>query len=609
MMAEFHVDMRDVRFALFDHAGIEALFSREPYREQSRADYELMLQEAEKLAREVLFPLNEVGDREGARWENGKVFLPTGFRAAFEKFAEGGWIALNQKPDDGGMGLPYGLTAAITELFTAANTAFMMAPGLAVAASRVIAMFATKEMADKCVVRMNTGVWGGTMCLTEPQAGSAVGDARTIATPLGNGVYSVVGNKIFISMGKQDVTENIIHLVLARTPGAPSGTRGLSLFIVPEYRINEDGSNGDFNDVHCARIEEKMGIHASPTCVMNFGDNNDCHGYLIGEEGRGIQYMFHMMNEARLAVGIQGAAAANLAYLTSVAYANERVQGSSVRNFRDPDAPRVRIIEHPNVRTALMEARAYAEGCRALVYRTAVWADRAETATDDKERQEFQGLVEVFTPIIKAYCSDAGLRATDLAMQTHGGYGYIREYAVEQYMRDVKIAAIYEGTNSIQAMDLLARKVARKNGQDFRTVVQYIDRFTREHKDHPTQASSVKALDAAKNTLVQATLSMAQYQLKADYEYPVLHCDNYLRMFGHVVLSWMLTEQAVLAHKKAQDLLAEDPTRTPESHPDLRYYEDKGRTARYFASQILPDVQAIFARMQSANTDALTAHF
>jgi alkylation response protein AidB-like acyl-CoA dehydrogenase len=608
-MTEFRADLRDIRFAIFEHIGTSALTSSGRFDGQSDEEYEMILREADKLCREVLNPLNASGDEEGCTFKDGQVTAPRGFKAAYKQFAEGGWIGMSMPAEHDGMGLPHVVGIAATELFTAANPAFMMAPGLTVAAARMMAAVGTPDLHQRYLPHMVNGKWAGTMCLTEPGAGSALGDIRSMATPLGDGQYKVKGTKIFISFGHHDLTENIVHLVLARTPGAPPGTKGLSLFVVPLHRVDDDGNCLEFNDVRCAGIEEKMGIHGSPTCQMVFGDDDDCIGTIVGKEGDGLRHMFHMMNEARVAVGVQGSATANLAYLTALAYAKERVQGSSVKQFKNPDAPRVTIIEHPNVRQMLMETRALAEGTRGLVFRAAWYGDMAEIATDDKDKAKYHGLEEILTPIVKAYCSEAGFRATDVAMQIHGGYGYIREYGVEQFMRDVKIASIYEGTNSIQAIDLLARKVARAGGRDFMAVLGEIDRFTKAHAEHPTLGKAVANLVAARNALAEATMGLGKYSFAGDLEYPIMQAKPYLTMFGHTLVGWTLLDQAALAYDKAQAIRAEAPNATPADHSELRFYEDKGHTARWFAAQVLPSVRGIGKAIGSEDRSALDASF
>ena len=604
-MAEYKVDLRDIRFVLFEQLGIGELAASERFGDQGEEVWDAVLDEAAKLSIGVLSPINGPGDHHGCTFEGGNVVSAPGFKEAYAKFIAGGWVCLTGSPELGGMGLPNAVTVAATEMFVGACASFYFTPGLTSAAASLIEHLGSEEQKQLFVPRLTAGEWAGTMCLTEPQAGSAVGDCRTGAVKQDDGSYLVAGNKIFISQGDHDLTDQIIHLVLARTPGAPVGTKGLSLFIVPKLRINPDGSLGGPNDVKCTGIEEKMGIHASATCSLSFGDDGACQGWIIGEEGEGMRHMFHMMNEARIAVGVQGVGMGNAAYQLALEYAKERVQGSDVRNFKDPEAPRVAIIEHPNVRTMLMEMKALSEGVRALTYRTAFEADKAETAATQEERDKASAFVELMTPIVKAYSSEAGLRATDVGIQVLGGYGYIKEYGIEQLLRDVKIASIYEGTNSIQAMDLIGRKVPRKGARDFMALLSRIDAFVKEHKEHAAIGADVAALAKAKDALGATTMFLGGYQMKGDFAYPILVCKQYLEMFGDVVTAWMLLEQGVIGHAKAAALVAEDGERSPATHPDVRFYDGKVKTAQFFARQILPRALGNAARIQSKDTSAL----
>lgn len=596
-----------MRFVLFEQNDTAALSAYPRFQDWTRQSYDIVLQEAEKLAVNVLAPLNAVGDRQGVVFDNGNVHLPTGFKDAYAKYAEGGWIALTADPEWGGMGLPGIVGTALMEMFTGANTSFIFTPGLTFAASHVIQKLGGEHLRNIYVQKMNSGQWAGTMCLTEPQAGSAVGDARTTATPVGDGTYKIVGNKIFISSGMHDLTENIIHLVLARTPNAPPGTAGLSLFVVPYVRVNSDGTLGVENDVRCTGVEEKMGIHASSTCSLSFGDNNNCLGYIIGNEGEGMRHMFQMMNEARLIVGVQGSSAANAAFQLAKSYAHERIQGTAAKFAKSPDAPRVPIIEHANVRQMLMEIRVWGEGCRAMMYRAAFYADLAENAPDPTVREKYHRFLELLTPICKAYGSEAGLRAADVAIQVHGGYGYIREYGVEQIMRDVKIASIYEGTNSIQALDLLARKVARGNGRDFQAFMGEISGFITQNLAHTKFGKEIELLQKAQGNLIAATIHLGQKSFGGDVDYTVMVCKPYLTLFGHVVMGWLLLEQAIVANQKLESLLAENPSHTVDSHPDVAFYTNKGYLARFFVYSIMPATRGILSMIQSDDRSAIDA--
>jgi hypothetical protein len=416
---------------------------------------------------------------------------------------------------------------AAAEMFVGACCSFTTYPGLTRGAANLIQSFGTPEQKKLFLENMYSGKWTGTMCLTEPQAGSAVGDIKTMAKKDGDH-YLIQGTKIFITAGEHDLAENIIHAVLARTENAPPGVKGLSLFIVPKIRVNPDGSLGEPNDVNCGGIEHKMGIKGSATCTLNFGDEGKCHGYLLGQEGQGIQLMFQMMNEARLGVGLQGFALGNLAYLYALKYAKERIQGVEITRMKDPTAPRVPIIKHPDVRRMLMTMKAYTEGLRALIYRAAYYADLAKVATDPQEKEFCENMVDLMIPVVKAYSTDIAFRLTEWAIQIHGGYGYCGEYPVEQLCRDVKITSIYEGTNGIQAMDLVGRKLSLKKGALFLGWMKEINGFIEKYKNHGHLGSAVSQLEQAKNTLVNVARQFGKAAAGGDILFPMLHACPFL---------------------------------------------------------------------------------
>ena len=484
----------------------------------------------------------------------------------------------------------------------AANCAFAFTPELTNAAARVIESFGTDELKQLLLERMYTGQWAGTMCLTEPGAGSAVGDLKTKATPNDDGTWNIEGTKIFITSGDQDMTENIVHLVLARTPDAPKGVKGISLFAVPKMWAEADGTITGPNDVACTGIEHKMGIHGSPTCALAFGENGKCRGFLIGEELKGIVYMFQMMNEARIAVGLQGVAQGSQAYMTTLEYSKERIQGVDIKKFRDIDAPRVPIIKHPDVRRMLLTMKAYAEAGRALLYYTGHLLDQYHATGDEKLLNQ----VELLTPICKAYCSDTGFRSTEIGIQAHGGYGYCTEYGVEQLCRDVKIASIYEGTNGIQALDLVGRKVGAKGGAVLMSVLNKVNTFVAKTKKDERFSELAKDLEDAKNKLVGVTMGLRGKGAKDPY-YPVAFATPYLEMFGEVLFAFFLLEMALLAQEKLEAIYADKGADTDEAkakidadHPEAVFYSGKVMTARFFIKQILPGVHA---KAMSFNSD------
>ncbi|RVU41514.1 acyl-CoA dehydrogenase [Lujinxingia sediminis] len=612
-MSEFLFDRRDVEFVLFDQLEVENLVKLPRYQDFSRELFEMVLGEAVKFAGGKLAPTNEQADAEGVRLEDGKVILPESYPPLYKEFCEGGWFAPVHTPEYGGQGLPQSVGMAAIEAFIAAHPSFMFFSGLTVSAGHLIEVHGTERDVELYLEKMYTGEWGGTMCLTEPQAGSALGDLTTTATPVeGEDFYKIVGNKIFISAGDQNLTENIVHLVLARVPGDPEGSKGISLFIVPRERVNADGSIGESNDVAVTGLEEKMGIHASPTCSISFGDNDECRGWLVGERCRGLQYMFLMMNEARLVTGLQGVAIGNSAYQSALAYAKERAQGPKVTD-RSESPRSVAIIEHPDVRRNLMTMKAYGEALRAMLINTAFISDHAMYNEDEAVKTKSQDMLDLLTPICKAFCSDMGFKMTEIAMQVFGGYGYIKEYGVEQKMRDVKIASIYEGTNGIQALDLLGRKMRMKSGGLFLTWLQDTNEFLAEISDDETLGELAKQVDAAKNALGEAAFGFTATG-KKDPEYPLLHATPYLRMFGLVESARLLLKQASIAQTKLQAIWAEkgvsagdDEARKAliEQNDDARFYENKIKTASFFIYQILPEARAILKSIQSGDRSAL----
>ncbi|MFW5862530.1 MAG: acyl-CoA dehydrogenase [Spirochaetota bacterium] len=454
------IDSRDIRFVLFEMLETESLKSFEKFADYDRDMYEDTLALAEKMAVEQVYPANSESDKTGVAYDadTGRVIIPEQLKPALDAYNAAGFVAINEDVDLGGMGMPVSIGMSCNEIFTAASLAFTSYPTLSRGAAELINTFGSDDLKNVYLEKMLTGQWGGTMCLTEPDAGSDVGALKTKATPQDDGTYLIQGQKIFITSGDNDYYENIIHPVLARIEGDPPGTKGISIFIVPKYRVNKDGSIGEANDVVCSGIEHKMGIHASATCTLNFGDNDGCVGYLLGQPRKGMRIMFQMMNEARLAVGIQGLALSSAAYMHAATYAKNRVQGVDVTQMMNPEAEPVTISRHPDVKRMLLWMKSHVEGMRMLIYSLAKNID-IEHLVEGEEAKEAAAIVEILIPICKAGCTDASVNITSEAMQVYGGYGYTSDYPVEQYMRDSKITTIYEGTNGIQSMDLTMRKI------------------------------------------------------------------------------------------------------------------------------------------------------
>lgn len=584
----YKADLRELSFVLFEQFGFDSLAGKAPFEAWGREEAKAVLSETYRFVKDVLGPLNATGDREGCRIENGQVVTPKGFKDAWKKLYEAGFKSIGVSPDHGGQGAPYMLQVVVEEMLSGANPAFNMYPGLAYGAAETIAECATPEQIAKYAEKMFNGTWGGTMCLTEPHAGSDVGAAKTTAVKQPDGTYKIKGTKMFISGGDHDLAENIIHLVLARVTGAPPGTKGLSLFIVPKKRINADGSPGASNDVSVGSIEHKMGINGSATCVLNFGENDNCVGELVGTvENVGMSHMFRMMNGARIAVGVQGLATASAAYHNALEYAKDRKQGPNFRQFKDPTVPRVPIIEHPDVRRMLMDMKSHVEGIRALVVKLASHLDKARALAgrDDEQAAYHRGQVELLTPLVKAYASDEGFRLCAVGIQVYGGAGYTKDYPMEQYTRDAKIYSIYEGTNHIQAMDLVGRKMAQAGGAHFQQFMADVTAFVEANRSHPQFGPEVELLARAQEFIMQAAMGLLGWSQDGEKLHLVpLAANRFLAMMSELAVGWLLLEAGVIA-AKAQEKLG-------DSDPDKAFYEGKKQSARWYARNVLPQVES-----------------
>ncbi len=615
-MSPYAIDKRDIQFVLYEYLDIENTICKLPdYSEFDRETIDMVLETMTKLCTDVISPLNTVMDREGLKFENNQVITPAGYKEAYQQLCENGLSAPSNNAELGGGGLPHLINTTLTEILVSASVAFAMTPGLTSAAAPVIEQYGTEELKNLYCEKMNTGVWGGTMCLTESSAGSAVGDLKTKAKRDGDS-YLIEGEKIFISSGEQDLTENIVHLVLARIEGAPKGIKGVSLFLVPKFLVDSDGNVGEANNVVCGNIEHKMGIKGSPTCTMVFGSDGPCRGWLIGEENQGIRYMFQMMNEARIGVGMQGLGCAAGSYQEALQYATERVQGVDVKDMKDVDARRVPIIEHPDVRRNLLTMKAFSEGMRAMLYSAAFSADQALHAEDEEDRKKYHSMLELVTPICKAYCSDWGFHMTELGIQVFGGYGYTQEYPQEQYCRDAKIASIYEGTNGIQALDLLGRKVSGKGGLLFMTFLMRINDFINEQEGHETAGPFIKRLAEARDRLSQTVMSFQKAGMDGDMYFPVVNATPFLEMFGHIVMAYHLCEMAVVADAKLQAMYEEAGAKDDaakakllDEHPDAAYYDGKIHSMRFFCDTYLPKAIGIAETIALGNRSPLDVRF
>ncbi|WP_448582754.1 acyl-CoA dehydrogenase C-terminal domain-containing protein [Thermaurantiacus sp.] len=538
-----------------------------------------VLEEAGKLASGVFAPLNSLGDREGARIAaDGAVILPEGFAAAFAAYRDGGWIGLNAAPAWGGQGLPFALACAVQEQVTAANMAFSLCPMLTLGAIEALQAHASEEQKQLYLKPLIEGRWTGTMNLTEPQAGSDVGALKTTATPAPDGSWRLKGSKIYITWGEHDLADNILHLVLARTPGAPPGTKGISLFLVPKFLVNPDGSLGARNDVRAVALEHKLGIHASPTCTMAFGDRDSCVGFLIGEEQGGMRAMFTMMNHARINVGLQGIAIASRAFQHALAHAKERVQSAK---FGAASRAPVRIIEHADVRRMLMTVKALSEAARAIAFLNAAAVDRAHAEPDAARRAEAQGLADLLTPVTKAFATDIGVEASSLALQVFGGMGYVEETGAAQHYRDSRIAPIYEGTNGIQALDLVGRKLTMDGGRHWRALLQRERSFLRDLPSSGDLGAMRPYLEDALEALQTAAVWLVgnEGDKLAD---TAAGATPFLRMFGLTLGGTLLARQAVEAARRLE-----------RGEGDPVFLRAKLVTARFYAEQILPAAPAL----------------
>ena len=587
-MAEYSPPLKDIKFVLKEIAGLGPIVETDTFSHVDVETVEMVLDEVGRFMAEVIAPTNRDGDTIGAKWNDSEVNMPDSFRAAYKQYVDSGFNAVALSPEFGGGGFPAVTGIAIQEMLTSANMAFSLCPLLTQGAIDAFMHHGTDEQKAMYLPKMLTGEWTGTMNLTEPHAGSDVGALTTKAEPVGDGSYKIAGTKIFITFGEHDMSKNIIHLVLARTPGSPPGTRGISMFVVPKFLVNEDGSPGDRNDVSCVSIEHKLGIHGSPTAVLSFGEKDGAIGWLVGNENEGMRNMFTMMNNARLSVGLEGLSISERAYQDALLYAQERIQGTAVGAEKGTKSP---IIDHADVRRMLMTQRAWIDAMRCLVYANAAELDRSRASADDDAKTAARELADLYIPLTKALCTDLGNEITSLAIQVHGGMGFVEETGVAQHYRDARIAPIYEGTNGIQAADLVGRKLAMRSGGVVLDHLAEIDGIAKE-------VASLDGFGKFADNLTQAvdTTRRSTNWLLANASTPnevLAGSVPYLRMLATAVCGGLMARLAIAA----------------DSAADTDYGNAKKASAKFFGEQILPTANSLEGAVTAGSADlfALTA--
>jgi len=611
-MAQLLSDRRDIDFVLYEQLMIEDILKAEKYNDLNRKMFDMVISEARNLGIKEIYPTYKEGDREGVKFENGQVTVPQCFQRPYALFVEGEWIAMAEDAEVGGQGFPWIIRQAAFEYIIGANFAIAGFGNLGHGAAKMIELFGTPRQKELFLKKVYSGEWGGTMMLTEPAAGSDVGALTTTAVKNPDGTYSISGNKIFITCGDHDLTENIIHPVLARIEGAPPGPKGISLFIVPKIWVNDDGSLAEPNDIVCSGVEEKMGLHGSPTCSMALGGKGKCRGLLLGEENKGLMVMFHMMNEARLDVGAQGFLHASAAYLYAVNYARERLQGRDIEKGKDSSAPQVPIICHPDVRRMLLLMKAYVDGMRSFVCYVAYCFDKKSTAKTRQEKERYHDFIELLTPIIKAYCSERGQFVCEQAIQVHGGYGYTKEYPVEQLYRDCKITSIYEGTNGIQAMDLLGRKLGMKKGTVFLDFLNEIKAAIANAREIPRLEDLAGRVETALNRLSEVAMHISRTAYSRDMKLAFAYAHPFMEVVGDVIMAWMLLWRAAVAVPGLEKLAGSADEEAVQSkvaeNKDAAFYDGQLKAAEFFITSLLPVTIGKMNAITEPNSAAIDIH-
>ncbi len=592
-MPVYKAPIRDFQFVLNDYLNVSQYKDVPGFSDAGPDLMNPVLEAAAQYCEEVLFPLNQKADRQGLKYKDGVVTMPDGFKEAYDTYVEGGWPSFTCDTKYGGQGLPDVLNMPLMEMVCSSNLSFGLTPGLSHGAYNAIMLHASDELKQRYLPKMVTGHWSGVMCLTEPQAGTDLGLLRTKAEPNADGSYNITGGKIFISSGEHEMCENIVHLILARLPDAPAGIKGISLFISSKFHVNEDGSLGERNKVRCDGIEHKMGIHASPTCVMNY---DGCKAYLVGEKHKGMRAMFTMMNSARLYVGVQGLGIAEVAYQNALAYAKDRLQMRSLTGAKFPDQVADPIIVHPDVRRMILTQKAFCEGSRALAMEMALKIDLAHRHPDKAVQRECDDFVQLMTPVTKSYLTDGGFEMASHTVQVYGGAGFITEHGVEQYMRDARITMIYEGTNGIQALDLVGRKLPVSMGRYLRSFFHPATEFVAGHRDNPAMAEFTKPLHVHIGYLQQATLWLAMKSM-GNLDDVGGAAVEYQRMFAQVALAYIWAKQALIAQEKLA-----------AGTEDKDFYQSKIDTARFYMQKILPQNIGLLASLTAGSKSMMAAN-
>lgn len=578
-MAQLISDRRDIDFVLYEQLEVDKLCEYKKYSDFNKKTFDMIVSEARNLAVKEILPTNSEGDQVGVKLENGKVTVPECYRRPFNLLREGEWTSMTAPTEWGGQGLPEVMNRPVLEYIWGANYCLANYGTMGHGTGFMIEHFGSQELKDIYLKKLYTAEWGGTMLLTEPEAGSDVGALTTTAKKNPDGTYTITGTKIFITNGEHDLTDNIIHPVLARIEGAPEGTKGISIFVVPKIRVNDDGTLGEPNDVVCTGVEHKLGIHSSATCTLTLGEKGQCIGYLLGEENQGMKIMFHMMNEARLNVGFQAFAYGACAYMFAANYAKERVQSKDLEAGKDPNAKSVTIINHPDVRRMLIWMKSHIDGMRSFVYYAYSLSDHLVEENDEETKEKCRDLLDFFIPLVKAYLSQKSFKVCSEAMQVYGGYGYTAEYPVEQLFRDCRICSIYEGTDGIQSIDLMGRKMSMKKGLLFKRFVEEVRTTIKTAESNDKLSGLAQSLEAAVARLEEIAMNLVKTSASGQLKKAFSNSFPYLEVTGDVIMAWMLLWRANVASKALEG---------KAKKKDITYYEGVIKTAEYFINSVLP---------------------